>query len=421
MGDIKAKANNPAFYVDNKKQELLFTSRRISLYIIIMMIGIILSTFVTQSITIAWIINLAGLTVFLPYIRYVNIDSVIISFLYILFGGITVFLNNNFIIGDLKSIGTNVNIFIFPFFLIMTYSLSIRYKFTQLSFINVFQCLSILGVISIVFSWVMGGSDILNVYSGLSAYQAKAAGLFYSKNIYGAFVGLTIGADLYLLNLKSSFNKYNEESIYLLIVGIKIIAVILSFSRAALLQVFVMIFLYLLLGNSKSIHKYILLFFTFIVACGLLAFIHSHENLMTFLLNSVLRIDVGDAGREVAREMAIGKFSDNMLNILFGVGFAGIDVLDIDLDNTYLYLWFTGGIPKILFYIGAILISFRNILFLKKMYNGFFRVCFAVAGSYLFFAFFESVAVLELGLLNFLYTLFMFIIPITLRKNGFIY
>lgn len=392
------------------------SSRRIEQYIAVMLLGVVLVTFITKTITIAWVINLLGLLIlFFPFYSQTNTRCLIGATLYIFCGLITLFFNMDFISSDLKSIGTNVNILVLPITFMIINTIKTKYP---IKYFDVEKCmifLSRLGTLAVILSWILGGVGILSVYNGANAYQAEVAGFFYSKNIYGAFVGLTLSADLFLNFASGSLLKK-------IIIAVKTLAVILSFSRAALLQIGVMFFVYFWKKKSKSMADYILALVG--ILCGVISFyyLQNDEGISNFFMNSIFRIDAGDAGRSLARHEALDKFTSNLINPLFGVGFAGIDALDIDIDNTYLYLWFTGGIPKVLFYIGALIISYIKIKSLKLYNPEIYRLCISVYVSYMFYAFFESVAVLELGLLNFLFTFFMFILPIGLykdRKFGF--
>ena len=243
----------------------------------------------------------------------------------------------------------------------------------------------------------------------MSAYNVNVAGFFYSKNIYGAFISLTIAADLYLIT-----QKWNIKRLFVIIV--KILAVVVSFSRAALLQMGIMLFLFIWLKKKRRIKDYALLGLGAALVVVVLAAIWSNEQFVKFVLDGVLRVDSGDAGRQALRIQALQKISKGILGVFFGVGFAGIEQLDIDVDNTYLYLLFSGGIIKIMFYLFFVVVSFRNIFLLKNVDEPLYRICISVAISYLAFAFFESVAVLELGLLNILFTMFMFLFPIGLTN-----
>lgn len=380
-------------------------SSRINLYLFTMMIAICISTFVTESIVIVWIINLVGLfLIFLPYFKSTNFSLLFLAISYLFFGVFTFLVNLGYLSDDLKSIGTNINILIFPTMLLIAYSVKTRNSLDKNSIVSVLKFLSILGTISVAFAWAMGASDILSVFSGMSAYQARVYGIFYSKNIYGAFVGLTMAADLYLLSEKRRLD-------IMLLLGIKFIAVIVSFSRAALLQTVVMIFIFYCLKNKRKLIDYVLLFIAALAIIFIIYLILADPDLTNFFMNSVFRVQGGDAGRAMLRERALSLIPDDIIHILLGVGFPGVDALKIDVDNTYLYLWFTGGFPKVFAYLSAAIYSLYKIIKLKSQDTILYRICISIFISYLFFAFFESVAFLELGLLNFVYTFFLFYIP----------
>lgn len=375
------------------------------LYLIVMLIGVALRTYVTHSITIVWIVNLVGFVLlFLPYFRYINTTIAEIIFIYLFFSLLTVVFNFKYLTNSVKTLGTNINILILPLMLCMMCSSRTKMELNETNLITILRFISLTGLISLAYTWIIDFHEIIKVFAGTSAYQVNVSGFFYSKNIYGAFVSLTMAADLYLLSIK-------KHIVEIPMIGIKILAVILSFSRAALLQAGVTIFVFLWIKKRRMARDYITLAIFFLLFIGVIVYVINNSLLYNFAYNSVFRINVGDAGREVLRNQAIEKVENNVVEMIFGVGFAGIDILDIDVDNTYLYVFFSGGIFKILFYLVSILLSIIKILRMKLYNENLYRVCLSVLVSYLFFAYFESVAVLELGLLNFVYTFFVFFIP----------
>lgn len=375
------------------------------LYLIVMLIGVALRTYVTHSITIVWIVNLVGFVLlFLPYFRYINTTIAEIIFIYLFFSLLTVVFNFKYLTNSVKTLGTNINILILPLMLCIMCSSRTKMELNETNLITILRFISLTGLISLAYTWIIDFHEIIKVFAGTSAYQVNVSGFFYSKNIYGAFVSLTMAADLYLLSIK-------KHIVEIPMIGIKILAVILSFSRAALLQAGVTIFVFLWIKKRRMARDYITLAIFFLLFIGVIVYVINNSLLYNFAYNSVFRINVGDAGREVLRNQAIEKVENNVVEMIFGVGFAGIDILDIDVDNTYLYIFFSGGIFKILFYLVSILLSIIKILRMKLYNENLYRVCLSVLVSHLFFAYFESVAVLELGLLNFVYTFFVFFIP----------
>lgn len=379
---------------------------RIIIYFCVMLIGVMLRTYITHTITIVWIVNLTGLIgLFMPYFRYYERGIALLSVIYIIFAFLTLVVSSKYITGSVKALGTNVNIIILPLLL----NLAMSYK-AKIELVNnvkaILSFLSFLGIIAFLFAWAVNFDEILKVFFGTSAYKVDVSGFFYSKNIYGAFISLTIAADLYLLSLRKSFRK-------IVIIGAKYLAVVLSFSRAALLQAGIMTVVFLGVKYRNRIKDYIVPIVFVIICAGVLVLIKYNSWLYSFLYNSVFRFDVGDAGREVLRNQAVEKVEDNLLEFILGVGFAGIDTLGIDIDNTYLYVMFSGGVFKAIFYVIIMCFSLLRIIQIRHKNKELYRICLSVYISYLFFAFFESVAVLELGLLNFIFTFFLFVIPFT--------
>lgn len=381
--------------------------RRLCLYLIFMMVGIVLRTYVTHSVTIVWVINLMGVALlFLPYFRYISTSISGLSLLYIIFGIITLLINASYLTSSLKSIGTNINIIIFPLMLNIAISERTKEELNEETLVSTLRFISILGTISFLFAWVVDFQDIVRVFGGASAYKVEVAGFYYSKNIYGAFISLTLASDLYFLTIDRNFRR-------IIIVGLKILAVVLSLSRAALLQAGIMLFIFFWTKKRRILKDYLVLALIVLACVAGLLYVRSNVRLYNFVLNSVFRVSSGDAGRQMLRNQAIERVSNNNIGSIFGVGFAGMDALDIDIDNTYLYVWFTGGAIKLLFYVWVMILAFKHTVKLRSRDGALYRLCLAVGISYLFFAFFESVAVLELGLLNFLFTIYMFMIPLS--------
>lgn len=389
-----------------------FLRKSIEEYLILMLIGIILRTYITHTITIVWLINLVGLvTLFGSYFRYFDTSIAVYSLAYLLFGLATLVINLGYLSVSLKTVGTNANILVFPVMLNLAISRRTKIEFDNEMLLKILNFLSFLGMVSLVFAWTTGAQGILSIFKGGSVYSVDIAGFFYNKNIYGAFLSLSLAADLYLLTVDTSLKKP-------VIVGIKLLGVVLSFSRAALLQTVIMLYIFIWIKKKRMVKDYLVLTILIIVAITAIIYIKSNIKLYDFIYNSVLRVSTGDAGRKMLRNRAIVRFGDSFIASILGVGFAGIDTLDIDIDNTYFYLYFSGGIVKLIFYSVALISALIHIIRIKAKDLGLYRLCFAVYISYLFFAFFESIAVLELGLVNFLFTFFIFMIPFSYSGDG---
>lgn len=380
--------------------------KRIVGYVLFMLLGVMLRTYYTHTSTVVWIVNFLGLVLFfLSYLRYISKRIAAISILYILLNFITIVVNPQYVSASIKGLGTNINILVLPVFLVIIFSSKSEQSIDKADLVDMLKQLSIIGLVCIAISWIIGFGDIVRIARGMSAYRAELAGVFYGKNIYGAFVALTLAADLFLLHLGN--RKWLVSAV------IKLVAVIVSFSRAALLLAFVMLAVYIWLNAKKSMKNIMIALLFGCILFVVWSFIADNQFIISFIEKSVLRIDVGDAGRSTLRAQAISRVGERLTTSFFGVGYSGIESLSIDIDNTYLYIWFSGGIMKIMYYLGILCFSLRRIKRVKGTDSELYKVCLSVFVAYLFFAFFESVAVLELGLLNFLFTLFILIIPMS--------
>lgn len=378
-------------------------------YIFIMLFAIAVSTFLNVGSYIFWIINsVAYFLIFSKYYITQRVQMWWFFFAYLSFGTMTVLLNTIYVTSDLKSIGMQVNLIFTPLFLMLFDKVDHEKPFVRLDVRKLFQFLSVLGTFSAIIAVVTGFSDLVAVFSGrLGAYNANAAGLFYNKNIYGAFVGLTLCADVYLYQESKSVKRA-------IICAFKYFCVIISFSRAALLQVSIAIFLFFWFSIKKSKKEWVILILAVLVT---VVVIYQSPDLQRILFDQVLRLDTGDAGRARLRRNALEVVDLGIFGRFLGIGYAGINFFNVDIDNTYYYTFFSGGIVKIVFFLCVSIISLVSILKLKKRDCLMGDICLAVWCSYFIFAYYESVAILEIGLLNFCYMLYMFLIPMGYKSE----
>ena len=388
------------------KSKLLVGIQR---YIFVMLLAVAISTFLNVGSYIFWIINaVAYFWLFSKYYIVQRVQMWWCFFTYLAFGILTILLNTIYVTSDLKSIGMQVNLVFTPLFLMLFDKVNHEKPFVQMDVKKLFHFLSVLGTFSAVIAVVTGFSDLVAVFSGrLGAYSANAAGFFYSKNIYGAFVGLTLCADVYLYQESKSIKRA-------IICAFKYFCVIISFSRAALLQVSVAIFLFFWFSRKRSKREWVILILAVLVT---VVVIYRSPDLQRILFDQVLRLDTGDAGRARLRQNALEVVDLGTFKSFLGIGYAGINFFNVDIDNTYYYTFFAGGIVKIVFFLCVSIISLISILKLRKNDRSISDICLAVWCSYFIFAYYESVAILEIGLLNFCYMIYMFLIPMGYRNK----
>lgn len=398
--------------VRNKGKIVISSSKRpisssIILYTVISLIGIALTTALKLNSAVFWLFNFFGLFIaFGKYMFSFHRTVLLCVVLYLLCCVLTLVVNMPYISASIKAIGTNVNIIAAPALFFVICSLSSKKCIDNHELLKTLSGASFLGLLTLIYAIAFGYSDLVRVTNGMNVYAADAEGFFYNKNAYGGFVALTFCADLYLFYV--SQGKEKRKMAVLLI--IKLAAVTFSFSRAALLQAGLTTIVFVWLNRK---HKgYEILLAAFAAMLMILVYL-GNDGIRTFINNNILRIHIGEAGRSAIRARTWNAVQEVpfVRFLLFGVGYFGIVGLGLDLDNTYLYLLYSGGLLKIMFFAGLAIFSILKITALRKKNRLLGNLCLAVAVSYYPYAFFESVTYLELGILNFMLTLFMFIIP----------
>lgn len=376
----------------------------VSNYLILMLLAIAVRTYFFETIAIVWIINFLGVCWFFrTTFLHPNKKILWACIVYVLCAVGTIAFNTESLGWGLKAVGTNLNTLAVVLFWLICGSRENEIWSTERNLNNLFHFLSLLGFISVLYAWLVDFSSVFSIIRGASAYSIKSYGFFYGKNIYGAFVALTIGADLWLYQQNHSWK-------HLFIMLIKIIAIVLSFSRAALLLAGGICSLSCLLGIRRKNTLKLSILLAILGALGGW-FILSSEMSVHFFIDKIFRIEVGDAGRAALRETALAQFGSSSWHFLFGVGYFNMDFLDMDIDNTYLYLLFSGGLLKLIIYFLAYVLSLHKILWLRKRNLVLGNICLAISISYLAFAYFESVSLFELGLLNFIFGVWLYLIP----------
>ena len=315
-------------------------TRDIAAYFVVMLIAVAIMRYITKNIATVWIINFVGLCfVFFKYIRVASRKILLPIVIYILVCVISILVNAKFLTSDLKGIGTNINLIVFGISGLLIFYFYKYKPFNDELITEIFKIISVLGSISSSFGLITGLSDISRVMSGrLGVYRAQVYGFFFGKNLYGEFVSLSIIAGIYV------FTKVRKKTELIFIV-VKIVAVVLSFSRAALLQMFVMILVYVLIYNQQY-SKIIKCFFGCLCIFAVSMYYLSNT-FNSFIISYVIRGNAGDAGRAQAIRNAF--YNDySIFQILLGISYSGIAYYNVDVDNTYVFLYFSGGIIKCL-------------------------------------------------------------------------
>ena len=379
--------------------------QRLNAYLVMQWIAVVVATlFLHASSTFFWTVNLITfLALFIGYIRFSALNDFIIALCFSLSGVFSFAINLRFLGTSIKAVGTNVGIIVIPIYILLFSFLNNNKPLHNIDLYRLMKCLSILGTITMAAAFILSGKNMIGVLRGsLNSYNVSLSGFFYSKNIYGAFVALSLMADFYLL--KSGFRNRGGYSICI----IKVIAVILSSSRAALLLTGVSLLTLFLLSKHRTLKEWAVLL---LISLVIVVVLFRHPDYIAIFENNVLKLDIGDAGRNVARTRAFASIPNSIITRLFGVGYAGIDYFKIDIDNSFYNEYFSGGIIKIILVVVMLIYSFFKCANLRKENIVLGNSCIAAVLSYLAYALFESTPVFELGIINYCFMFFMYIIP----------
>lgn len=163
-----------------------------------------------------------------------------------------------------------------------------------------------------------------------------------------------------------------------------------------------------LLSKHRTLKEWAVLL---LISLVIVVVLFRHPDYIAIFENNVLKLDIGDAGRNVARTRAFASIPNSIITRLFGVGYAGIDYFKIDIDNSFYNEYFSGGIIKIILVVVMLIYSFFKCANLRKENIVLGNSCIAAVLSYLAYALFESTPVFELGITNYCFMFFMYIIP----------
>lgn len=401
-------------------KNLSFNCINICVYIIIMIIGMFLSNYVVviDRPSTFWMINIIGFSIYFISHMLINKSKnykfMYIGLAYIIVSLITLFLNSNHLFDNVKSIGLNVNIFVvgINIFLVLDSLKSVKLTKNDLNFI----CILILtiGILSSAYNLLYGGFSINRIKDNLNnIYAANTSSFLDNKNSFGIFTYFSIVAGIYL------FLNCKHKVLTSLGLTIQFFTLIITFCRSALLAtgVFGIVFVVLLIIDRKILineknRKPLICMSSLIavIGIGLIISMAFSEEIRNFVLDAVLRVDMGNTGRTEIWKESINNFNKTPLNFVFGIGYSELNSYGNSyLHNTYLEIFVTGGIIKCLFYVFAVFVIAKH-LFFSGNSNLIKDISKAVFVSYFAFANYESQILFELGITPFLFMLFTYIL-----------
>lgn len=257
---------------------------------------------------------------------------------------------------------------------------------------------------SCLYSIITEYNNILSIFSGVSAYSVDISSFFENKNTFGVFLFCGIIANTYL-------NIFQRKKMYNYLNIIFLIFLLLIGSKTALISSLVFLVLYWMFREGKKRAFYL----RFIASLSILMtvynnlFISNHLNTNSVYFESYLARD------NLAK--AVLNIVDNW-SFIFGYG---EDVTNIIMKsqginpyfhNSFLSIFVTGGIVKVLIYILLFIWSLKKYTTLKK-YN---RQVYLVANfsliSYFIYSFGEAFVLFDTTAISFLLSVYVIIIPI---------
>ncbi len=321
---------------------------------------------------------------------------------------IPILINSNYF--SIEYFGQNINIIVSTIYFYITYAIiTEKFKWNNKYLYDFLIFFVLVGLFSVAYNIIFHFQDILKIPYIKGGYELNICSFFRGRNHYGFFLFWEIIASMLLI---LHFKVYKIW--YLLFLFY--VNLIFTFSRASILAATFFLILIIILSLNKK--YFLILFFLGLVICVILIF---KQNVLSYVVNYILRIEGGSAGRISRWTRVLNYFKDSNLLLLFGAGNAGSKSAlysiynsvsaSTQTDNTYLDILISGGILKITFYFGIIAYQFKIIISLFRYNKILAKVFFASIISFLLYCNFESIIILEQGLLPWCALLYIIIIP----------
>jgi len=263
-----------------------------------------------------------------------------------------------------------------------------------------------------IFNLAFNGTRILSALSGRG--NAYLSSFFDNQNTYGFF----LFAGLFFVSLYARLQQKKSEAIVLLSQYLLIFFnLLLAASRTALLSstIFVVIYTFL-----RSKHKlYYMLSFT-VVACILIGLYIEVPWLNQYIDIFIFRKDSSLDERFFMNEVTMRAFSP--IHYVFGYGedaasYFSHYTYNAYFHNSFIALFATGGIVKLLIYISIIIHSLKCSLAIYKHWKALGAACMSVIIVYFIYSFGESVLIMDPDTQSMLATLAVVSIPSLINNS----
>jgi len=210
-----------------------------------------------------------------------------------------------------------------------------------------FNFYSILGLVATI--WIL--------YNNLGLLISLAKLEVVQIDVYISLIGnKNADAAFLLFSIMSSFILYklNYRKMYLIIFGLQMLAVLLTFSRGVYLAILVFFIVYYFFYETR-IYRKVFATFLFVLFSSALVL---YGTLLDFLLDNFLRIERGLSSRDLLFNLAVDLFKDNIMS---GIGYGQWEaytgytyIAHNAFIQTFVDFGLVSGLIHALFYIGVV-------------------------------------------------------------------
>lgn len=261
-------------------------------------------------------------------------------------------------------------------------------------------------VLSVFVNVLLNGADLGQIFIATGSYELDFSSFFANRNQYGSFLFLSIATHaLFLVGRQL-------RVINILLFGLQVSSLILTFSRGAILAMLLFLFSFCIF-HIRQRPKY----FIFFAMSGVLSYIVIKLlGLDTWINTLLFRRESGVSGRDSIWQMGISVWGDSSL--LFGTGlFRGVDTAQqagmtvSEFHSFFVETLVSGGIFELLVLVIILVIVWvkliKSNLDVSRRY-----ILYATSLGVLGLSFFESISVFTMGFVGTIFAIYLVSLPI---------
>lgn len=292
-----------------------------------------------------------------------------------------------------------------------------NYRLSINSYVRFLNSVIIAVLVMVGYTFIFDFNNLIKALSATSAYGNELTSFFISNHEYALYLFLGIQSCLFCYQFFIDTNR-RKKGRYLLLTGLFLINLILTFSRTALLGVAVLLIVYLFTSKNNKIKRLLLL-----MSVLLFMFFVFSQDLREFILKTVFK-DNNDAGRIVMWEYGINMFEKStFLEKMTGHGHTKVanDLLAFSqhksFHNAYIQALLQYGVIGLVFLIGVLLSSILNALKVlrKNHFVGamFLSMIFSTAAYMLT----NTTLIMQSNIDSYIMTIFVIVMPIYVKNS----